>query len=68
MHKRLFYAKFRPSQNLYLVTIWLLLRHGANYFAAKVPFFDVKKKNSSLFSEEFMVDDTRLERQKSSIL
>ena len=44
-----------------MVTVWLLFWKVPNFSGAKLAKFAIKTKNSSLFSEEFMVDDTRLE-------
>lgn len=61
MHKWLFYSEIKLFQNLYLVTIWLLFRHGMNFFGAKVAFSCRKQKKSEPFGSDFLVDDTRLE-------
>lgn len=44
-----------------MVTIWLLFWKVPNFLGIKPAILGIKTKNSSLFSEEFMVDDTRLE-------
>ena len=61
MHKWLFYSEIKLFQNLYLVTIWLLFRHGMNFFGVKVAFSCRKQKKSEPFGSDFLVDDTRLE-------